>query len=74
MEIRRTELTASETKLTRVNNEAIRHVIEAASLEFIDGADRLWARGLFVQRKILNRVSDGYVHRREMSNVAREDC
>lgn len=35
--IRRAELTASETKLTRVNDQAIRRVLEAAGVEFIDG-------------------------------------
>ena len=34
--IRRAELTASETKLTRVNDHAIRRVLEAAGVEFID--------------------------------------
>jgi hypothetical protein len=34
--IRRAELTASETKLTRVNDQAIRCVLEAARVEFID--------------------------------------
>ena len=34
--IRRSELTASETKLTRVNDQAIRRVLEAAGVEFID--------------------------------------
>ena len=34
--IRRAELTASETKLTRVNDQAIRRVLEAAGAEFID--------------------------------------
>jgi transcriptional regulator with XRE-family HTH domain len=34
--IRRAELTASETKLTRVNDQAIRRVLEAAGVEFID--------------------------------------
>ena len=32
------------------------------------------ARGLLATRKILERVSDGYVHRREMPRVARENC
>ena len=36
MEICRTESTASETKLTRVNDQAIRRVLEAAGVEFID--------------------------------------
>ena len=37
MEIRRTEPTASATKLTRVNDQAIRRVFEAAGgVEFID--------------------------------------
>jgi hypothetical protein len=36
LEIHRTELTASETKLTRVNDQAIRRVLEAAGVEFID--------------------------------------
>ena len=35
--IRRAELTASETKLTRVNDQAIRRVLEAAGVEYIDG-------------------------------------
>jgi hypothetical protein len=30
------ELTASETQLTGVNNQAIRRVLEAAGVEFID--------------------------------------
>ena len=34
--IRRAELTASETKLTRVNDQAIRRVLEGAGVEFID--------------------------------------
>jgi hypothetical protein len=34
--IRRAELTASETKLTCVNDQAIRRVLEAAGVEFID--------------------------------------
>ncbi len=34
-EIRRTEPTVSETKLTRVNDQAIRRVLEAAGVEFI---------------------------------------
>jgi transcriptional regulator with XRE-family HTH domain len=34
--IRRAELTASESKLTRVNDQAIRRVLEAAGVEFID--------------------------------------
>jgi transcriptional regulator with XRE-family HTH domain len=34
--IRRAELTASETKLTRVNDQVIRRVLEAAGVEFID--------------------------------------
>ena len=37
LDIRRTKLTASETKLTRVNDQAIRSVLEAAGVEFIDG-------------------------------------
>jgi hypothetical protein len=32
--VRRTELTASETKLTRINNQAIRRVLETAGVEF----------------------------------------
>jgi hypothetical protein len=34
--IRRAELTQSETKLTRVNDQAIRRTLEAAGVEFID--------------------------------------
>ncbi len=34
--IRRTEPAASETRLTRVNDQAIRRVLEAAGVEFID--------------------------------------
>ena len=34
--IRRAELTARATKLTRVNDQAIRCVLEAAGVEFID--------------------------------------
>ena len=34
--IRRAELTASETKLTRVNDQAVRRALEAAGVEFID--------------------------------------
>ncbi len=34
--IRRAELTESETKLTRVNDQAIRRALEAAGVEFID--------------------------------------
>jgi hypothetical protein len=34
--IRRAELTASATKLTRVNDQAIRRLLEAAGVEFID--------------------------------------
>jgi transcriptional regulator with XRE-family HTH domain len=37
--IRRAELTESETKLTRVNDQAIRRVLEAAGVEFIDEND-----------------------------------
>jgi hypothetical protein len=36
--IRRAELTDSETKLTRVNDQAIRRTLEAAGVEFIDAA------------------------------------
>ena len=36
MEIRRTEPTATATKLTRVNDQAVRRVLEAAGVEFID--------------------------------------
>ena len=36
MEVRRTKLTASETKLTHVNDQAIRRVLEGAGVEFID--------------------------------------
>jgi hypothetical protein len=35
LEISRTETTASATKLTRVNDQAVRCVLEAAGLEFI---------------------------------------
>ena len=34
--IRRAELTARATKLTRVNDQAIRRVLEAAGVEFVD--------------------------------------
>jgi hypothetical protein len=34
--IRRAELTDSETKLTRVNDQAIRRTLEVAGIEFID--------------------------------------
>ena len=34
--IRRAELTASETKLPRVNDQAVRRTLEAAGVEFID--------------------------------------
>jgi hypothetical protein len=34
--IRRAELTASATKLTRVNDQAIRRVLELAGVEFVD--------------------------------------
>jgi hypothetical protein len=34
--IRRAELTESETKLTRANDQAIRRALEAAGVEFID--------------------------------------
>jgi hypothetical protein len=34
--IRRAELTANETKLTRVNDQAIRRTLEEAGVEFID--------------------------------------
>jgi hypothetical protein len=34
--IRRAELTGNETKLTRVNDHAIRRALEAAGVEFID--------------------------------------
>jgi transcriptional regulator with XRE-family HTH domain len=37
--IRRAELTASETKLTRVNDQAIRRVLEEAGVEFIDAEE-----------------------------------
>ena len=46
--VRRTELTASETKLTRINNQAIRRVLETAGVEFIDengGGPRVRLRG-----------------------------
>ena len=35
--IRRAELTESETSLTTVNDLALRHALEAAGVEFIDG-------------------------------------
>jgi hypothetical protein len=34
--IRRAELTASGTKLTRVNDQAVRRALEVAGVEFID--------------------------------------
>jgi len=34
--IRRAELTESQTKLTRVNDQAIRRTLEEAGIEFID--------------------------------------
>ena len=34
--VRRAELTANETKLTRVNDQAIRRTLEEAGVEFID--------------------------------------
>jgi hypothetical protein len=34
--IRRAELTKSETKLTRANDQAIRRALETAGVEFID--------------------------------------
>jgi len=34
--IRRAELTVSETKLTRVNDQAIRRTLEEAGIDFID--------------------------------------
>jgi hypothetical protein len=34
--IRRAELTQSETKLTRANDQAIRRALEAAGVEFVD--------------------------------------
>jgi len=34
--IRRAELTESQTKLTRANDQAIRRALEAAGVEFID--------------------------------------
>jgi len=37
--IRRAELTQSETKLTRVNDQAIRRTLEAAGVEFIDAGE-----------------------------------
>jgi hypothetical protein len=45
--IRRAELTASATKLTRVNDQAIRRTLEEAGVEFIDAEGggpgvRLW--------------------------------
>jgi hypothetical protein len=42
--IRRAELTESETKLTRVNDQAIRRTLEAAGVEFID--DEAGSRGV----------------------------
>jgi transcriptional regulator with XRE-family HTH domain len=47
--IRRAELTASETKLTRVNDQAIRRTLEAAGVTFIDdeeGGPGVRLRGL----------------------------
>jgi len=38
--IRRAELTHSETKLTRANDQAIRRALEAAGVEFIDAENR----------------------------------
>jgi hypothetical protein len=46
LEIRRTELTASATKLNRVNDQAIRRVLEAAGVEFIDENGRGGGPGL----------------------------
>ncbi len=37
--IRRAELKPSETKLTRVNDQAIRRTLEEAGVEFIDADD-----------------------------------
>ena len=37
--IRRAELTDSATKLTRVNDQAIRRILEEAGVEFIDEND-----------------------------------
>ena len=37
--IRRAELTQSETKLTRANDQAIRRALEAAGIEFIDAVE-----------------------------------
>jgi hypothetical protein len=37
--IRRAELTANATKLTRLYDQAIRRVLEAAGVEFIDGEE-----------------------------------
>jgi hypothetical protein len=37
--IRRAELTQSETKLTRANDQAIRRALEAAGVEFIDAEE-----------------------------------
>jgi hypothetical protein len=36
LEIRRTEPTANKSKLTQVNDQVIRRVLEAAGVEFID--------------------------------------
>jgi hypothetical protein len=62
------KLSASETKLARVNDEAIRRVLEAAGVEFIDdngggpsgcgalnssAAEMCGAQGLWAGRKIL---------------------
>jgi len=35
--IRRAELTASQTALTRANNQVLRRALEEAGVEFIDG-------------------------------------
>jgi hypothetical protein len=59
LEICRTESTASETKLTRVNDQAIRRVLKAAGLEFIDenGGDRACGCGTPRRSKSRERVA-----------------
>ena len=57
--IRRAELTASETKLTRVNDQAIRRVLETAGVEFIDtngGGPGVPAAGRPTERKLGERA------------------
>ena len=62
--IRRAELTASETKLTRVNDQAIRRVLEAAGVEFIDANGGGRACGYEAPNRTKFRRQPAYSNRR----------